>query len=190
MNFKQIYKGVDCSSVFSSIFPAGDYIVQDVPFSLRKNDMEKINLDKLSFPVSDDEESLVTIDKLYFMLTSLLKVNSDILKHLNLIVFPEIKHCDLVADFLIIRHNRVLLVGFCYDLTCNNNPEMKETKVNYVMNRINSTLKKYLPLDTVVSTYLFNIRKGDNLFEINRLASTIQDLYQKTTNKELIKLIK
>ena len=100
------------------------------------------------------------------------------------------KYCDLTADYLIIRHNRVLLVEFCYDLTSNKDDDMKESKVVFKMNKLESTLKKYLPVDTVVKTHLFFIRKGNNNFEIDRLARAIDEFYLRTTNKDLIKLIK
>ena len=103
---------------------------------------------------------------------------------------PTLKYCDLTADYLIIRHNRVLLVEFCYDLTSNKDDDMKESKVVFKMNKLESTLKKYLPVDTVVKTHLFFIRKGNNNFEIDRLARAIDEFYLRTTNKDLIKLIK
>ncbi len=186
---KQIFKGLDCETIFNKSFKES-YNVLDIPFYLRKKDIEKLDVDSLPIAVNIDEESLVVLDKLYFMFNSLLKVNKDLLKHLNIVANATIKYCDLPADFIIVRHNRILLVEFCYDLTSNNNNDIKEQQVTFVMNKIENTLKKYLPIDAVVNSYLFCVRKGDNKYEIGRLAKTIDDFYSKTTNKELIKLIK
>lgn len=182
----QLFKGINCPEVFLNVFPDNSYEVLDVPFELRLNDIDKINKDNLPF----DDLNLSNLDKFYFMFSSLLKANKDILKHLNLIMAPTLKYCDLTADYLIIRHNRVLLVEFCYDLTSNKDDDMKESKVVFKMNKLESTLKKYLPVDTVVKTHLFFIRKGNNNFEIDRLARAIDEFYLRTTNKDLIKLIK
>ena len=182
----QLFKGINCPEVFLNVFPNNNYEVLDVPFELRLNDIDKINKDNLPF----DDLNLSNLDKFYFMFSSLLKANKDILKHLNLIMAPTLKYCDLTADYLIIRHNRVLLVEFCYDLTSNKDDDMKESKVVFKMNKLESTLKKYLPVDTVVKTHLFFIRKGNNNFEIDRLARAIDEFYLRTTNKDLIKLIK
>ena len=161
MERKKIYKGIDCPNLFLSVFPDTNYSVSDVPFSLRRNEVNKINLDNLPFDYNDDDESLVVLDKFYFMFSALLRADKNILKHLNLIMMPAIKYCDLVAD-----------------------------KVTFISNKLENTLKKYLPIDTVVNTHMFYIRKGTNDFEIDRLAKTIDDFYVKTTNKELLKLLK
>lgn len=190
MNKNQLFKGVDCAAVFSQVFPAANYVVLDVPASIRLNDLSKINLDKLPFNAGQDDTFLTNLDKFYYMFSALTHASPDILKHLNLIMSPSLKHCDLTADYLIIRHNRVMLIEFCYDLTSNKNDDMKEAKVTYTMNKLESTLKKYLPFDTVVKSHLFYIRKGNNLFEVERLARDIDDFYLRTTNKDLIKLIK
>lgn len=190
MERKKIYKGVDCPNLFLSVFPDTNYSVSDVPFSLRRSEVNKINLDNLPFDYNDDDESLVLLDKFYFMFSALLRADKNILKHLNLIMMPAIKYCDLVADYIIIRHNRVLLVEFCYDLTCNKSLDLKENKVTFISNKLENTLKKYLPIDTIVNTHMFYIRKGTNDFEIDRLAKIIDDFYVKTTNKELLKLLK
>lgn len=186
---KQLYKGIDCPTIFAKSFTTG-YNIADIPFCLRKNEIAKLDPSNMPFPIEVSEDSLLDIDKFYFMFSSLLKANKDILKHLNLIMNATLRYCDLLADCIIIRHNRVMLIEFCYDLTSNNNLDIKEQQVTFVMHKLENTLKKYLPIDTVVKSYLFPIRKGDNVFEIERLAKTIDDFYTKTTNKELIKLIK
>ena len=186
---KQIYKGTDCLDIYSKIFKEG-YNVNDIPFSIRKNDIEKLELNAFPFHIEIDEVSLINVDKLYFMFGALNKMNKEILKHLNLIVNATLKPCELNADFIIIRHNRIMLVEFCYDLTANNNLEIKEQQMSFVMNKLENTLKKYLPIDTLVQSYLFHIRKGDNQFEMERLAKTIDNFYLKSPNKELLKLLK
>ena len=119
-------------------------------------------------------------------------VNSDILKHINIFLNANVKDSLCYTDFILIRFNKIFVVEFSYQLvSVVNHNELKEAKVQFFTQQIEQCLKRYLPVDTVVKTFNFVIKDDKyNNGNIERLAQEINNYYEKTTSKELLKILR
>lgn len=177
---------------FSSELFKTKWQINDVPFSMRENSIcDFVNEGKFPLTCDCSEQKLIFLDKLALIATSVEAVNEDILKNLTFIINPSIKNTNQVADLIIIRYNKIMIVQFYYNLvTLTKYNDLQESKVVFVLRQLEQTLKRYLPVDSVVKSYLFPIRTDKfNQVEAKRLALQIEEFYGKSTTKELLKLI-
>lgn len=185
-------KGVEFSNLAKQIVPEG-YQILDLPLNYRVESIKNTNKDVES--LDSDFEKVFFTDKIFLLNQVLENVSIDYLKHLNVIVGAKLKtsvnfESNIVSDALIIRHNRIFLIQFSYKLVCANQLDMAKPKIKYVLRQIDQELKLKLPQDTQIDTFVFDI--GDvlhNANEIKRLSNRITKFYEKTTNRELLKII-
>lgn len=184
-------KGIEFSEYVDSIVSNKISIV-DVPLNLRYSDCKDfIDSEKIISKCDFEDAPLVIADKLSLMKQVIERIDSNILKNLSVIVLPQLKNCNEVVDFMLVRYNRVFVIQFGYDLlSVTNHPELKPAKISFRVMQIEQTLKRYLPTDSVVRTFLFMINDDHKNSEvIMQLVREISNFYDRTTAKELYKLI-
>ena len=186
-------KGIDFNDFSKSLFNV-EWCIKDLPFDLRANDLGNVNMDKLPIKFEDNVNNVLLLDKITILNQVLGKLRQENLRHLNIILNPTIKSeyansaVEMMADAVIIRHNRIFLIQFAYDMLSNVVlQDVEEMKVKYTLKEIGNVIKKHLPEDTVVSTALFTIRE-DNKRQVALLTNKIEKFFHKTTNRELAKL--
>ena len=184
-------KANELQTMYENIFK-GEWEIKDVPFCLRTESAESvINCEALPIQCENDEDKIVIADRLFLLQKVMANVRPDHLKNLNLFVNTTVLPAKQVADVILIRYNRVMVIQFAYDMvTLPSDFAFNDNKVIYIARQIDQELKRYLPTDSVVKTYLFKIRgEKENQEEILRLSKAINQFYSKTTTKELLKLI-
>lgn len=185
-------KGVEFGDLAKTIVPEG-YQILDLPINYRVQSVK--NTDKNIESLDTDFDKVFFTDKIFLLNQVLNHVATDYLKHLNVIVGAKLKTSvnfdnNIISDALIIRHNRIFLIQFSYKLVCANQLDMPKPKIKYVLRQIEQELKLKLPQDTQIETFVFDIGEDKyNLNEIKRLSNRITKFYEKTTNRELLKII-
>ena len=186
------YKALDFLDLANKLI-TNEWVIKDLPFEIRKAQNEGA-YNKELVPISGEEEDfeLILLDKIFLMNKVLKNVNSDILKHVNIFLNANVKDSLCYTDFILIRFNKIFVVEFSYQLvSVVNHNELKEAKIQFFTQQIEQCLKRYLPVDTVVKTFNFVIKDDKyNNGNIERLAQEINNYYEKTTSKELLKILK
>ncbi len=185
-------RGAEYLDLSNKIFK-DKWTINDVPFLMRENNLDSL-ANTCELPLCCDEDKtkeIICLDKLSLIDRITRLISEDTLKHLNYIINPTIKNANQIADFMIVRYNKIVLVQFCYNLvSITKHTDLQESKVVFVLRQLEQTLKRYLPVDSVVKTILFPIRNEKaNELEVKRVAEQIEEFYSKSTTKELMKLI-
>ncbi len=184
-------KAHEFEAMYNNVFK-NNWEIKDVPFYLRTEQIQSsLNQDALPIQCGSEDEAIIAADRFYLLGKIMASVKPEYFKNLNLFINANVLPAKQIADVILVRYNRVMVIQFAYDMvTLPTAFEYNDNKVIYVARQIDQELKRYLPTDSVVKTYLFKIRgEKENQEEIQRLSKSVNQFFSKTTTRELLKII-